>query len=1033
MLLASILIGAINVHGQESQAKWNTPGAGNPIVPGYFADPTIRKFGDTYYIFATTDGTGNGYGPAQVWMSKDFVNWRNTILNWPTTEVVWAPDVVLQPNGKYRYYYCTPCEILAGESDNPTGPWENILGKSDAVLVKDRFVTNCITLDPQLFVDDDNSQYLYFGTWGIYDGFGCGVARLAADGKSFDKKQLIPNTEIKDFFEAPFVFKKDGIYYFTYSSGSCHDDTYRVQYAISKGGPMGPYEYKGCILKTNADGTVHGPGHHSILVDGDNYYIVYHRHNIPNAIHGFNRQVCIDKLEFDSNGDIKVIEPTHDGLVPASLVKKASKNTVKNLAYNAKATASSVYNDFFKAEYAVDDNNATLWKPKNCNGEAWLQIDLGKEQKFNQIWTQFEYATFFYQYKIETSSDGETWEIFADKTSNVDQGSPMIDKGEAKARFIRITITDTQKNGHFGAIWNVKVFNASKKSDPSNLLPSIEGLDYEAVNKGYPLLHKKDVEPSDRQITAAKGNKIIDINADDYAKGKTLSISSIKNRQGGTFSGDKNVIVEIKKGKYAFFFNGQQSVKSDFSLPKTMTYNAPYTVSAWVLNPQVGQIETVAEFTNSRNDLSTIEFRQGKDRANGLIAHNASFENSGAPKECAEGEGTWQHWAITFDGYMEKVYLNGKLLKEKNMFLMIRPQGNITIGSSMDGTNKFSGYIHSLQFYDKCLSADEIVTNYEEKSSTNDVIDFSTDLKLSTKAISPSLVEITVTDNTGNKVESGLLSFSYAITSDIKGKEEGSFSTPTNSSSTILATDGKSVQKCIVRIVDDSGNFSKTLNANIDLNPKQFNHFTNSEKKAVDYTKEKGVWDGLTFGNNPECYASAKYENGITTLESKKTNFTNNKSINGPVLYKEVSGDFIIQGKVSSLDGQDKRSTPAYNEGGIIILDDSEEGSQNIIQLGVFPNYNCGNMLTTVSRWGRPQYPTSTGWDYNPYLQIEKVGDLFYARTSKDGKTWIDNPGSPVSLPQLKDKKLKVGYYQTTYSDNQSWVKFEDFNLWQKK
>ena len=40
---------------------WNAPNNMNPFIPGYFADPTIRKFGDTYYVYATTDGTGNGY------------------------------------------------------------------------------------------------------------------------------------------------------------------------------------------------------------------------------------------------------------------------------------------------------------------------------------------------------------------------------------------------------------------------------------------------------------------------------------------------------------------------------------------------------------------------------------------------------------------------------------------------------------------------------------------------------------------------------------------------------------------------------------------------------------------------------------------------------------------------------------------------------------------------------------------------------------------------------------------------------------
>ena len=418
--------------------QWNAAGNMNPFIPGYFADPTIRKFGDTYYLYATTDGTGNGYGPAQVWVSKDFVNWKNIVMNWPTTEVVWAPDVVRQPNGKYRYYYCEPCNINIGESDSPIGPWHNILGKEDAVMVPDRYIHNVITLDPQLFTDDDGSQYLYFTTWGIYKGFGCGVAKLkdgdfditalakdvakdarrwnenrpfpiAAD-EFFTEKRLIPNTELKDIFEAPFVFKRNGVYYFTYSSGSCHTDTYRVQYATSTVGPMGPYEYKGELLTTNEDGTVHGPGHHSVQEQNGKYYIVYHRHNNPKSVHGFNRQICIDELKFDKDGNIIPIIPTHNAL-NVDIFKSQKR---QNLAYGAKVTASSYYDEWFKPEYAVDDNNATLWKARNTNwgregvqqNVEWLQIDLGGVKKFTEIWTQFEYATFFYQYLIETSLDG---------------------------------------------------------------------------------------------------------------------------------------------------------------------------------------------------------------------------------------------------------------------------------------------------------------------------------------------------------------------------------------------------------------------------------------------------------------------------------------------------------------------------------------------------------------------------------------------------------------------------------------------------
>ena len=44
--------------------RHDAPGAANPVIPGYFADPTVKKFGDTFYMYATTDGSGAGFGPA---------------------------------------------------------------------------------------------------------------------------------------------------------------------------------------------------------------------------------------------------------------------------------------------------------------------------------------------------------------------------------------------------------------------------------------------------------------------------------------------------------------------------------------------------------------------------------------------------------------------------------------------------------------------------------------------------------------------------------------------------------------------------------------------------------------------------------------------------------------------------------------------------------------------------------------------------------------------------------------------------------
>lgn len=91
----SVMICCMVMTATAQKQSPTAPGNMNPIIPGYFADPTIKKFGDTYYIYATTDGNGGGLGPSQVWTSKDFVNWTFQDMNWPTTYHYWAPDVTL--------------------------------------------------------------------------------------------------------------------------------------------------------------------------------------------------------------------------------------------------------------------------------------------------------------------------------------------------------------------------------------------------------------------------------------------------------------------------------------------------------------------------------------------------------------------------------------------------------------------------------------------------------------------------------------------------------------------------------------------------------------------------------------------------------------------------------------------------------------------------------------------------------------------------------------------------------------------------
>lgn len=962
----------------QQPARWNTPGAGNPFIPGYFADPTIRKFGDTYYLYATTDGTGNGYGPAQVWTSKDFRTWTNHIMDWPTTEVVWAPDVMQTADGLYRYFYCEPCVLHEGEGPTPLGPWKNVLGSDDAVLVEDRFVHNAITLDGQTFVDDDGQIYIYFGTWGIYDGFGCGVAKFNPDMKSFADKKLILNTEIKDFFEAPFVLKRNGIYYFTYSSGSCHDHTYRVQYATSTVGPMGPYEYQGCILETNDDRTVHGPGHHSILQDGDEYYIVYHRHNIPQATHGFNRQICIDELHFTPDGKIEKVKPTHDGVLPRSVRNLPIR---ENLAFGATTTASSYYSDDYRPQYATDDNNATLWRPATCHGEDYLQIDLGKETTFQEVQTQFEFTTFYYQYKIETSSDGQQWNLYADHTSNTQPGSPMIDTSRQTARYLRIWVTGREMNGHFGGIWNVKVYE-NPTTDEQVVAP--------AVSSAWKERHA-DIAGG---APGCKGSEapIISLNAKDFPVG--TSVSELKSND-YDFTGT-SVLVELHDGRPAFHFTGSQSFRSNKPLPDCMNYSAPYSVEAWVLNPQVDRNECIVQLIPDRHDLSTVELCNGSDPQNGLMMHNASFENSGSPL-IKQHEGEWQHWVVTYDGYMERHYLNGQQVSEKNMMLVLRPRGYVQIGASFEGNSPFNGYLHALAIYDRTISADEVKARYEtpldydlaaaEKLQAKAAKQELKGARLEVSSLTPQLLSVRLVDKEGNLVQLGFNKVS-AICLQEYSLQEGQ---------TLIT-------------LPKPGKYTITAMANL------------GEKGARKIAKE-------TITSMEEGFKTIKGETG--TLTSKGRNFNAFASENGPMKYELVTGDFVAICHLSDLTGRERRRTPSYNEGGLMVLDDTDPKNQQIVQMGIFPNYNCGNMLTTVSHHGRrPQFPRGNSWQYDPWLMIERQGDTFIVRTSADGQLWTETTGSPVEMRM--PEQVKVGLFQVTYTDNEASATFDHFTIYQQ-
>ncbi|MFO1521843.1 MAG: family 43 glycosylhydrolase [Kiritimatiellia bacterium] len=145
---------------------------------------------------------------------------------------------------------------------------------------------------------------------------------------------------LSDFVEGSYLIKRNGKYYLLYSSGALHDGSYNVRYAMADH-PFGPFltPPNHVLLQANADQTTRGPGHNSVLKQGDEYFIVYHQHNQPHESGALVfRQACADRLEFNGDGTIRPVTPTQHGV--GALAPPVEQGT--DLAFGGYATATSV-------------------------------------------------------------------------------------------------------------------------------------------------------------------------------------------------------------------------------------------------------------------------------------------------------------------------------------------------------------------------------------------------------------------------------------------------------------------------------------------------------------------------------------------------------------------------------------------------------------------------------------------------------------------------------------------------------------------
>ncbi|MDB5211403.1 MAG: Xylan 1,4-beta-xylosidase, partial [Sediminibacterium sp.] len=180
-----------------------------------------------------------------------------------------------------------------------------------------------------VFKDSDGSYYMYFG--GIWGGqlqkwdnnkynadaklktakeeaFLPRVAKLSADMKSFTEaprtikivdangKTFLESNNDKRFFEASWMHKYKGKYYFSYSTG----DSHFINYAIGTN-PYGPFTYKGVVLNPVEGWT----NHHSIVEVKGKWYLFYHDTQISGKTH--LRNVKVTELKYNTDGTIQTI------------------------------------------------------------------------------------------------------------------------------------------------------------------------------------------------------------------------------------------------------------------------------------------------------------------------------------------------------------------------------------------------------------------------------------------------------------------------------------------------------------------------------------------------------------------------------------------------------------------------------------------------------------------------------------------------------------------------------------------------------
>lgn len=316
MLLAVVAAGCSPKVTSQSDGRTT---AGNPLFPGWYADPEGTVFDKQVWVYPTYSAKYNEQVFFDAFSSSDLVHWQKherildtAAIKW-ARRAMWAPAIV-EKEGRYYFFFgandiqnnTQSGGIGVAVSDRPEGPFRDYLGRP----LIDKFYNGAQPIDQFVFKDADGQYYIFYGGWRH-----CNVAKLKsdftglepyADGTTF--KEITP----KGYVEGPFMFRRNGKYYFMWSEGGWTGPDYSVAYAVADS-PFGPFERVGRILQQDP-AIATGAGHHSVVrLANDKWFIVYHRRPLGET-DGNHRVTCMDEMFFDEQGLIKPVKMTMEGV-----------------------------------------------------------------------------------------------------------------------------------------------------------------------------------------------------------------------------------------------------------------------------------------------------------------------------------------------------------------------------------------------------------------------------------------------------------------------------------------------------------------------------------------------------------------------------------------------------------------------------------------------------------------------------------------------------------------------------------------------